>query len=681
LELTLSAASVQEIVNVSADVSQPIDEVAKTVSVISGQEMRDRADITLIDSLRTIPGFRIQQLGGFGRTANIKSRGLRNQDTAVLIDGIRVRDAAAITGDATPFLGDITLTSVSRVEALRGSGSSLYGTNAIGGVIDLRTPEPAAGWHGQLSGAFGGLGLGRFRGNISNRFLADRVGFNAAVARTVYAKGIDGNDDADNTNVQGRIDANPSDTLYLSGRLYLSDAFVRLNTGPDTIGALPPAGTVIEARAGSNFSPDVDDPDDTQRSRIANVQLVAAYAVNGDLSVKGYYSDIASRRRNESGPLGVGFQSSGTSIFKGTIRTANTTVEWMPHRTQNIKAGYEYEYEEFRNDGISPTTNFFTIARQSSSTFFVQDLMRLFSGRLQIAGGFRAQFFDPGKPEFSSASSPFATREYNDPEPAYTVDAAVAYTFRSTGTKLRAHAGNGYRVPSLYERFGSYFFFNDFFPLGNPGLEPERSIGYDGGIEQTFASGRVRLSGTYFYTEISDEITYLPTDDLGAPSYYNFDKHFSRGVELSGTVKPDYETEISASYTFTNSDIRNFSRGTIMPPFNIFSRDRSSFGIPDHQFALNATRRWGRFWINADLLATSSYLAPIFSNTSFATHVFRFEGNRRMDATAGYTFKLTDDRYNLRLFGTVENVFDQAYYENGFRTPGRNGRLGLSFAF
>ncbi|HNQ16162.1 MAG TPA: TonB-dependent receptor plug domain-containing protein, partial [Pyrinomonadaceae bacterium] len=163
-----SQLSIRETVQIAADSLQPIDEVSKTVNVISGQEMRERADFSLVESLRSIPGFRIQQLGGFGRTANIKTRGLRNQDTAVLIDGVRLRDASAITGDATPFLSDLTLTSVSSVEVLRGSGSSLYGTNAIGGTVNFITPNPKAGPNGQLSYAAGGLGLQRFRGNFSD---------------------------------------------------------------------------------------------------------------------------------------------------------------------------------------------------------------------------------------------------------------------------------------------------------------------------------------------------------------------------------------------------------------------------------------------------------------------------------------------------------------------------------
>jgi outer membrane receptor protein involved in Fe transport len=106
-----------------------------------------------------------------------------------------------------------------------------------------------------------------------------------------------------------------------------------------------------------------------------------------------------------------------------------------------------------------------------------------------------------------------------------------------------------------------------------------------------------------------------------------------------------------------------------------------TLGIPNHQFTLVATQRIKRFWVNADLLATSDYLAPIFSNASFNTYLFRFKGNRRVDLTAGYTFPLKRDKLSLRVFGTVENLFDYEYYENGFRTVPRNGRVGVSLGF
>ena len=113
----------------------------------------------------------------------------------------------------------------------------------------------------------------------------------------------------------------------------------------------------------------------------------------------------------------------------------------------------------------------------------------------------------------------------------------------------------------------------------------------------------------------------------------------------------------------------------------IAGADDRAFGIPAHQFTLTATQRFGRSWVNADLLVGSNYLAPIFSNSTYQTYTYRFRGNRRLDLTAGHTFPVRGDRVTLRLFGTLENVMNDEYFENGFRTPGRTARAGASFSF
>ena len=675
----------EENVTVSAGSSQPIEQVSKTVDTIDGQEMRERADFTLVDSLRSIPGFRVQQLGGFGKTANIKTRGLRNQDTAVLIDGIRFRDPTAITGDASPFLSDFTLTSVSKIEVLRGSGSSLYGTNAIGGAIDFQTPEPQKGWHGQFSGAAGGLGLGRIRGNISNGTNDGKFGFNVGVSRTVYTKGIDGDDDANNTNLQSRIEFRPTSKTNVSGRLFFSDAFVRLNSNPDTAGT-PQLNNfgIIDAREDVNFVPDADDPDDTQKSRFFDGQLVVSQLINPRLIFNGYYSGLTTRRRNDSGPLGVGFQSASTSIFDGQIHTANGHFTWTPNPVNEVTAGYEFEYERFGNDGFTPdlSGNFTTRATQSSHTIYAQDLVSLLKGQLQLAGAVRAQFFDLSQPRFSLSNAPYSNVTLNNPPAALTFDGAASYFFQRTGTKLRAHVGNGYRVPSLFERFGTFFSsfgIPSFVALGDPGLKPERSVAADAGVEQNLAKDKVRLTATYFYTKLIDAIEFgnvvpnIGTTTRPFGGYRNAEGGIARGGEFSATVKPERSTDIFASYTFTNSDQRS--------PQVTGSGVVETLGIAKHQFTLVATQRIKRFWVNFDFLGTSSYLAPVFSNATFNTYVYRFRGNRRGDLTAGYNFGWKQDKLNVRVFVTAENVFGYQYFENGFRTSGRNGRVGLSLGF
>lgn len=681
----LRGGRINEIVTVSANTTQSIDEVSKTVNIIGAQQLRDRADFALVESLRTIPGFRVQQLGGFGRTATIKTRGLRNQDTAILLDGIRFRDASAITGDASPFLSDFTLTSVAEIEVLRGSGSSLYGTNAIGGTIDFQTPKPQSGLHGNISGAFGGLGLGRFRGNLSDGTKDGKFGFNVGVARTVYTKGIDGEDDAHNTNFQSRIEYNPFANTNVSARFFISDAYVRLNSSPDTRGALPASNaTVIDADPFVNFTPDRNDPDNFQKSKFFNGQIVLTHLFSEKLVFQGYYSGLKTSRKNGNGVLGAGFQSASTSFFDGTIQTANGHFNYSPNRFNEITAGYEFEHEKYGNDGFTPNpaNTFFARAKQSSNTLYAQDLLNFFNGKLQIAGGARAQFFNLKNPAFSLNNAPYNNLTLDNPPAAYTFDGAASYFFARSKTKIRAHVGNGYRVPSLYERFGTFFSSfgtPSFIALGNPFLQPEKTVAYDTGVEQNLFDNRAKLTATYFYTKLIDTIGYgnvvqaIGTTPRPFGGYINTMGGVARGGEFSGQIRATASTDVFASYTFTNSDQR-------VPQIS-GSRIIETLGIPAHQFTLVATQRFRRAWVNFDFLAASDYLAPIFSNTTFSTYAYRFRGNRRADLTAGYTFPLKGERLNLRAFGTIENLFDDEYYENGFRTVGRNARIGLSLAF
>jgi vitamin B12 transporter len=678
--------TISETVTVAAGTEQPVEQVSKTIDIIDSQQMRDRADFSLVESLRTIPGFRVQQFGGFGRVATIKTRGLRNQDTAILLDGIRFRDPTAITGDASPFLSDFTLTSVDSVEVLRGSGSSLYGTNAVGGVVDFRTPEAKSGTHGQIGGAFGGLGLGRFRGNISRGM--DKFGISAGVSRTAYTKGIDGDDNAYNTNFQTRIDSNPFSKTSISGRIFVSDANVRLNSDPDTAGTLPASNAVIiNAIPNVTFVPDIDDPDKIQHSKFFSGQIVVNQVVNSGLLMSGYYQGLTTKRTNVNGPLGIGFQSASTSIYDGTIHTANAHLNWTPNRINSFTAGYEFESERFGNDGRTPSgaDNFFTRAGQKSNTLYAQDLISLLGGNLQFAGGARVQRYSLDRPEFSLVNPPYHDLTLSDPPTAYTFDGAASYFISRSGTKLRAHVGNGYRVPSLYERFGSFYSTfgpqPEFIIIGDPFLKPEKTIAFDAGIEQNLSHERLRLSATYFYTRLTDIITYgnvvpdIGMDPRPFGGYENQKGGIARGAEFSLKAKPTNSTDVFASYTFTNSD-------QSMPQVTGSGITRT-LGVPDHQFTLVATQRFKKFWVNFDFLATSVYLAPIFDTNSFTfqTYIYRFNGNRKGDLTAGYTFGIKKEKMTMRVYGTVENIFDQEYYENGFRTAGATGRVGLSFGF
>jgi vitamin B12 transporter len=683
IEETVSQRIIRETVTVSADTNQPFDEISKSVSVIDTKQLRERGSSYLGDNLRTLPGFRVQQSGGAGRLTAIRIRGLRAQDTAVLLDGMRFRDASAISGDASSFISDFTHTNAFRMEILRGSGSSLYGTNAIGGVVDVQTQAPRKDFHGGLTTAFGSLGQKRIRGNVSDGF--DNFGYTFGISRTVFSEGIDGNDDSHNTNFNGRFDYNPTQKTQLSARIFVSDAFVKLNSSPDTFGTLPTnSATIIDAKRGVNFLSDTEDPDAQQRSSAFNGQIRLTQLFTNNLWLSSAFQGSRTKRQNTDGILGAGYQSEYDSRFGGEIYTFANKLNWSTERNL-LLFGYEYELEKFENRGVSRilAENFVSNAKQSSQTFYVQNLANFFGRRLQISGSFRSQFFSLKTPTFS-ANSPYQNVSISNPPKSYTFDGSASYFVPKTATKFRFHLGNGYRVPSLYERFGSYhvsFGGGGFFRLGNPDLKPEKSIAFDGGIDQSFAKERVKLSATYFYTKIKDVVYFLSTDDISRNNYINLSNGFSRGVEFSAEVKPTSTTTLFASYTFTNSDQRAFTN-SYFPPLNIRSVDKKAFGIPDHQFSVVATQYIGkRFFVNADFVVSSKYLAPVFSNFTFQTYTYRFNGVKKADLSASYEIPSFNEKLKWRFFGTVENLFAYEYFENGFRTAGRTGKVGLSLSF
>ncbi len=706
LEIRLPLAGVNEEVVITAQgTAQPVDEVSKAITVVDVKEIDDRNESSIAEALRTVPGLRVQQLGGPGSFTSIKSRGLRNEDTAVLIDGLRFRDAASPQGDASGFLEDLMVTDVSRIEVLRGSGSSLYGSNAIGGVINLVTDEGGGPFHGSLLAEGGGLGMFRGRAQVAGGLRNDSVVYSAGVSHFNVTKGLDDQDEARNTSGQGRVLFRVTPTATLSGRVYAANSRLQLNINPRVIGAVPPTG-IIDAvplataelrryEAGvptsllnignATFIPAANDPDNLRKANFFSGALVFSQRPTEAFGYTLSYQGLATNRTGANGPLGVGFQPDGgseRSDFNARVHTLAARFDLRAGRVNFITGGYEFESENFKNLSfqINPGENSTVDVTQRSHALFVQDQLRLLDDRLQISAAFRTQFFRLQQPQFTPvASAPYSGIAFQSPPTAYTGDGSIAYMFRSSGTKLRAHVGNGYRAPSLFERFGTFFGSFGYSVLGDPRLRPDRSIAVDGGIDQTLFQNRLRASATYFYTRLQEVIIFDSsgainpiTDPFGRfGGYRNTNGGIARGAELSVTATPTRSTTLSASYTYTKSRQRT-------PQIAGITR---SLVIPDHQFSLTATQRFGRrVLINFDLATSSDYLAPITDPNTFASRAYRFRGLVKADLGASYTLPFNESR-SLRFFGYVDNLFGRENFENGFHTPGRTGRAGAALSF
>lgn len=670
LDVALQVAGLhQEVVVTASSTPQTPEMISKEISVIDAAEAETRNAFALTDVVELTPGVRVEQLGGAGAYSAIRIRGMRDQDTAVLVDGLRLRDASATQADASGLIENLLFTNANRVEILEGSGSSLYGTNAIGGVVNIITDEGGGRTHGSVLAEGGSLGTFRGRAQLGGGFEHDRIQYSAGLSDVNVVNGVDGDSPFRDVSAQGRVTFHFSPAFRLTARLFAADSFTKPKTSPSTFGALPPTG-IIDAVPLGTFVPSPDNPDATLAARFISGALILNGQVSPHLEYSASYQVLSNSRRYGDGPAGVDFQPLGStrSLYDGRIQTANAQVNY--HAGFNLlTAGYEFESENYANDNTDASNAAATSGvniTQRSNTMFVQDQVHLFGDRLQLSGAFRAQYFMLDRPIFAPlATAPFQDASFPSPPAAYTGDGSAAYFFRKTGTKIRGHVGRGYRAPSLFERFGTgYDATFGYSVYGEPNLKPEHSIAFDAGIDQSLLGGRARLSASYFYTSLQQVIIFDVTEVFG---YRNSIGGLSRGVELSGTVSPSRSTQISAAYTFINASERAPVDGVLR-----------MFAIPRNQFSLYATQRVGhRVLLTLDTLVSGTYLAPIFG---FSTRVYQFDGPQRLNIGASYRLPLAEFRA-VRFFARAENITGQQYFERGFVTPGRTAIGGLQFEF
>lgn len=703
LLLTLAVGSFETHVVVTAsDTVEPRDDISKALSVVDRQEIEARSVNTVSDAIREVPGARIEQLGGLGSQTSIRLRGLRSQDTGVLIDGVPFRDLSATQGDATSFVSDLLLTNVDRVEVLRGSGADVYGSNAVGGAVNVILRPGGEPTSGEALVEGGGLGLVRTRGQVGGGLSNGHATYSAGASGLNMARGIDGRDRAWNTSLQARMTARLGGTT-VSAFLHGARAFTALNATPLGIGTLTGSGALVaiplsrdllaQYQSGTpvarldigsaNVIPSADDPDNTRRSNSSLASIELTNHVFDRLAYSVSYHRLSTTRNFENGPLGVGFQPAGMSRadFDGGINTFRAKSDFQLGASQLITGAYQVERERYASASIpvGPAPPSSVGIAEWTQTASIQDRARIFDGSFQLTGGLRAQFFSPRTPRFAPiTSAPYQSATFQAPPSAYTGDASAAYVVSATKTKLRAHVGSGYREPSLFERFGTSFGSRGYSIYGDPRLGPERSISVDVGVDQEVPRGRSRLSTSVFTTHLDHVIVFdasgvitRATDPFGrASGYRTIPGGRASGVELSARTEPTPGLILTGSYTLTTE---SSSDGPADPSL--------SFGVSRHQAAVRAISHVGsRLEMAALWTAASSYLAPISDAATFVSRSYRFRGVRRVDVSASYTRPFAARR-GVRVFGRLDNITNQVYFESGFRTPGHVAALGVAVEF
>ncbi len=696
-----------EVVVTASSTPLVLEEVGKVTDVVTAEEMALRDEYSVAEALRLLPGFRVKQLQGPGSLTGVQVRGLRPYHTALLVDGLRMRDAADLQGSVAPQWENLNVVAAERIEVVRGSGSSLYGSHAIGGVVNLVSDRGGGPAHGEVLAEGGGLGMFRGVARGGGGALGERLVYSGGVSHLNVTRGLDGANPYRNTTGQGFFEYRFSPAVAWSGRALAGDAFLQLADSPyvaaeleanhPAAGSVPgiplPDGQVRLIEHGRSFEPgratyvpSLNDPDSRRSDSFYNLATIFTHHLTPAFSYRASYQFVDTNRRFEDGPAGVRFEPlyHTGSTFDGRVHLVQGRADLRAGAHNLLTGGYELEQEEYDNlnvdqnpDPALRTLNRATI-RQRSHSVFAQDQVSLFGRRLQIGLSGRAQAFGLREPEFAGGASPYEGVEVGRPKTALTGDVSVAWMWRRTGTKWRAHAGNAYRAPSAYERYGTAFFFGTFSPFGDPRLRPERTTAFDAGVDQWLAGSRVRLSATYFYTALQETIIFdfsglIPPDDPFGRfgGYLNFGGGRARGGEVSVTANPARGTALSAAYTYTNSDQRISGPGAA-----VYTRLP---GISDHTFTLLASR-WitRRLNVTFDLFAAGGYTTLFW--TSAGSRAFRMDGPVKADVVASYTVPLGEGT-SLQFFAKIDNLANSRLYEDGYRAPKLWGIGGIKLAF
>ena len=517
-----------------------VSKLGSSVTVITSEEIEDRQQFQVIDVLRSVPGLSVVQTGPKGGTVSIFMRGTENRHTLVLVDGVEFRDATQTGANAD--LRNLTTDNIERIEVVRGPQSVLYGSDAIGGVINIITKKGQKKPTGYVSVEAGSYSSKRVvaGGSFGNDFVTTSLTMSGAETDGLSVAGEeDGNSEDDgyeNKSAGLKINATPSEILDLNFNLHLStseqdsDGFGYDNDGN--------SHSLID-----NF--DTLDTDETT-GRLEGV--FHFLEDRWQMAVGGSYSRVERETYLQYG---------GEYDFKGTIRKFDIRNTFFVNEQNTIVAGLETEKETYEDNALEK--------RVTNNAIYLQE--QFAAGNFAAAVGIRYDEHDA----FGGIT---------------TWRVAPTYTISATGTQIKGSVGTGFKAPSLYQLYGPDIDYGawGYYVVGNENLEPEESIGYDIGIEQPLIDKQLVIAVSWFWNDIDNLIDYNDADN--SVGYYTISGVQTQGIESSISWYPCDYFNIQLGYTYT--DIETNGEQLYRRPFHKGTADLNFHPIRNLQINLNA---------------------------------------------------------------------------------------------
>jgi len=486
-----------DIVVTAAGVPQSPEDIGQAVTVIDRQTIEQRQTVALSDLLATTPGVTVSRNGGLGTLTAVRIRGAEGEQTLTLIDGVRVNDPSS-PGGAFDF-ANLLAGSIDHVEVLRGPNSVPWGSQAIGGVVNVTTMQPADGLQ-----ARGNVEYGSFNSVFANGGVSGKSGIVAASLNAGYLKtdGISAASSGTEPDGYRQFGATGRVQIALAGNISLDlrGYYAHSKVDIDGFAFVPP------------YLP-IDDAEYAKTQELYGYAGLNADFLNGRFKNRVAFT-IADINRDNFDPS---FSTTTPSFLaRGRSERYQYQGDFQVIDQVRIVAGAEHETSRF-NDG--------SLFKSRGVTSFYGEAILSPVDRLTITGGLR---YDD-----DSAFGGHTTWGAN-----------AAYTL-PTETTIRASYAEGFKAPTLYQLFGP-------FGLGNSGLRPETARSYDIGIEQKLIGNTVSASATWFHRDTTNQIDYDP----GTFSYGNIDRARAEGVEIALNLRPSSTLTLSAAYSFIEAKNR-----------------------------------------------------------------------------------------------------------------------------
>ncbi|HEY5040095.1 MAG TPA: TonB-dependent receptor [bacterium] len=502
-----TSVALPEVVVTTNRLNTPVSEVASSLTVITAKDLEQKQSTTVLDALDNVPGVDLVKSGGAGQISSAFIRGGNAEHTLVMMDGIPLNDPLSTTREYDD-LAQLSVDNVKQIEVVRGPESPFYGSNAMGGVVNIVTQEgrgPAQGSFLFESGAYNtfretvSAGAG---GGDGNFFLSvsrlDTTGFPAA--------------DKSFGNIVNDGDQNTSGFLKLG-----------VSTLPNLESHFVSRYMQSHIGLSQGGGAGMDDPNyfaDAKQFVVGNQSTLKLF--NGDWEqVLGLsFTDNTRFYTDKADPTyPASFNQNGN--YDGQAAQVSWQNNLKVVEGQTLVLGLQGQQDwgnsvytsDFGNDSVLATARTGSVFVESQTTQggrFFESL----GARLDI----HSQFGSHG-----------------------TYHAGVAYFVPGLETKLKATYGTGFRAPSLYQLYDPLY--------GNTSLAPEASIGFDAGFEQTFGKSFLTVGATYFHNDFNELIDY----DFTTNKYFNTHQAEADGVEAFADFKGVRNLTIRANYTYTNT--------------------------------------------------------------------------------------------------------------------------------